>query len=44
MKFAAAGDAIIGSIYMLKQGMEIAELMDYESGEYIKVKLALGRG
>ena len=34
-----AGDAIIGSIYMLKQGMESAELMDYESGEYIKVKL-----
>ncbi len=34
-----AGDAIIGSIYMLKQGMESAELMDYESGEYIRIKL-----
>ena len=33
------GDAIIGSIYMLKQGMETAELLDYESGETIKVKL-----
>jgi predicted ribosome quality control (RQC) complex YloA/Tae2 family protein len=34
-----AGDAIIGSIYMLKQGMEIAELADYENGGFIKVKL-----
>ena len=34
-----AGDAIIGSIYMLKQGMETAELADYENGGFIKVKL-----
>lgn len=34
-----AGDAIIGSIYMLKQGMESAELADYENGGVIKVKL-----
>ncbi len=34
-----AGDAIIGSIYMLKQGMESAELADYENGGFIKVKL-----
>lgn len=27
------GDMIIGSIYMLKQGMEKAELIDYETGE-----------
>ena len=33
------GDAIIGSIYMLKQGMEIAELADYENGGVIRVKL-----
>lgn len=33
------GDAIIGSIYMLRQGMEIAELADYENGGTIKVKL-----
>lgn len=33
------GDAIIGSIYMLKQGMESAELTDYENGGVIKVKL-----
>ena len=38
-EFRRAGDAIIGSIYMLKQGMESADLMDYETGEYIKVKL-----
>ncbi len=34
-----AGDAIIGSIYTLRQGMEIAELPDYENGGFIKVKL-----
>jgi predicted ribosome quality control (RQC) complex YloA/Tae2 family protein len=34
-----AGDAIIGSIYMLKQGMEKAELADYENGGFITVKL-----
>ncbi len=34
-----AGDAIIGSIYMLKQGMESASLPDYENGGTVMVKL-----
>ncbi len=33
------GDLIIGSIYMLKQGMERATLTDWESGEAIEVLL-----
>lgn len=33
------GDMIIGSIYMLRQGMESAELMDYETGEMETVLL-----
>lgn len=33
------GDAIIGSIYMLKQGMERAALTNYETGETIDVEL-----
>lgn len=33
------GDMIIGSIYLLKQGMESAELIDYESGKTETVAL-----
>lgn len=33
------GDLIIANIYMLKQGMESAELMDWESGESVSVVL-----
>ncbi len=33
------GDLIIGNIYLLKQGMEKAELTDWESGETVTVQL-----
>lgn len=32
-EYKRKGDMVIGSIYMLKQGMESAELMNYETGE-----------
>lgn len=38
-EFKRKGDAIIANIYLLKQGMENARLMDYESGEEIEVAL-----
>lgn len=38
-EYKRKGDAIIASIYMLKQGMEGARLMDYETGEEIEVAL-----
>lgn len=38
-EYKRKGDAIIASIYMLKQGMESVRLMDYESGEEIEVAL-----
>lgn len=38
-EFRRMGDMIIASIYMLKQGMESAVLMDYETGEEREVKL-----
>ncbi len=37
--FKQKGDMIIGSIYMLKQGMESASLINYETGEYETVAL-----
>ncbi len=38
-EFKRKGDAIIASIYMLKQGMESARLIDYETGEEIEIEL-----
>ncbi len=38
-EYRRQGDMIIASIYMLKQGMESAVLMDYETGEEREVKL-----
>ncbi len=38
-EYKRKGDAIIASIYLLKQGMESACLTDYETGEEIEVAL-----
>ncbi len=38
-EYKRKGDAIIASIYLLKQGMESARLMDYESGTEIEIAL-----
>ncbi len=38
-EYKRKGDAIIASIYLLKQGMEKARLMDYESGEELEIEL-----
>lgn len=38
-EFRRAGDMIIANIYLLKQGMESATLMDYETGTMQEVKL-----
>lgn len=38
-EYRRQGDMIIASIYMLKQGMESATLMDYETGKEYEVKL-----
>lgn len=38
-EYKRKGDAIIASIYLLKQGMESARLLDYERGEEIEVAL-----
>lgn len=38
-EYKRKGDLIIGSIYLLKQGMESAEIMNYETGETETVAL-----
>lgn len=38
-EYKRKGDAIIGSIYLLKQGMERAALIDYETGDTLEVEL-----